>query len=68
MEPGDNPPIGIILSADNSDTLVKYTLPIDNKQIYASKYMLYLPKEEDLQKEMNKQLRLLKEKEYENEN
>ena len=38
------------------------TLPIDNKQIYASKYMLYLPKEEDLQNEMNKQLRLLNEK------
>ena len=61
MEPGDNPPIGIILSADKSDTLVKYTLPLDNKQIYASKYMLYLPKEEDLQSEMNKQLRLLEE-------
>ena len=61
MEPGDNPPIGIILSADKSDTLVRYTLPLDNKQIYASKYMLYLPKEEDLQKEMNKQIELLKE-------
>ena len=63
MEPGDNPPIGIILSADKSDTLVKYTLPIDNKQIYASKYMLYLPREEDLQNEMNKQIRLFNEKE-----
>ena len=63
MEPGDNPPIGIILSADKSDTLVKYTLPIDNKQIYASKYMLYLPKEEDLQNEMNKQIRLFNERE-----
>lgn len=59
MEPGDNPPIGIILSADKSDMLVKYTLPLDNKQIYASKYMLYLPKEEELQKEMNKQLKAL---------
>lgn len=59
MEPGDNPPIGIILSADKSDMLVKYTLPVDNKQIYASKYMLYLPKEEELQKEMNKQLKAL---------
>ena len=59
MEPGDNPPIGIILSADKSDTLVKYTLPLDNKQIYASKYMLYLPKEEDLRNEMNKQRELL---------
>lgn len=61
MEPGDNPPIGIVLCADKSDTLVRYTLPLDNKQIYASKYMLYLPKEEDLQNEMNKQLELLKE-------
>lgn len=59
MEPGDNPPIGIVLCADKSDTLVRYTLPLDNKQIYASKYMLYLPKEEDLQNEMNKQLELL---------
>ena len=66
MEPGDNPPIGIILSADKSDTLVKYTLPLDNKQIYASKYMLYLPKEEDLQKEMNKQLKLLNDSDIEN--
>lgn len=66
MEPGDNPPIGIILSADKSDTLVKYTLPLDNKQIYASKYMLYLPKEEDLQKEMNKQLKILNDSDIEN--
>lgn len=62
MEPGDNPPIGIILSSDKSDTLVKYTLPLDNNQIYASKYMLYLPKEEDLQNEMNKQRKLLEER------
>ena len=61
MEPGDNPPIGIILSADKSDMLVKYTLPLDNKQVFASKYMLYLPKEEELQNEMKKQLELLKE-------
>ena len=61
MEPGDNPPIGIVLCADKSDTLVKYTLPLDNKQIYASKYMLYLPKEEDLRNEINKQRELLEE-------
>lgn len=62
MEPGDNPPIGIILSADKSDMLVKYTLPLDNKQIFASKYMLYLPREEELQVEMKKQLEILEEK------
>ena len=65
MEPGDNPPIGIVLCADKSDTLVRYTLPLDNKQIYASKYMLYLPKEEELQNEMNKQLELLNSQEDE---
>ena len=62
MERGDNPPIGIVLCADKSDTLVRYTLPLDNKQIYASKYMLYLPKEEELRNEMNKQRELLEEK------
>ena len=59
MEPGDNPPVGIILSTDKSDTLVRYTLPLDNKQIFASKYMLYLPKEEDLRNEINKQKEFL---------
>jgi len=59
MEPGDTPPIGIVLCADKSDTLVRYTLPLDNKQIYASKYMLYLPKEEELRNEINKQRELL---------
>lgn len=59
MEEGDNPPIGIILCASKSDMLVKYTLPLDNKQIYASKYLLLLPKEEDLQKELNKQRELI---------
>lgn len=61
MESGDNPPVGIILSTDKSDTLVRYTLPLDNKQIYASKYMLYLPKEDELRNEMNKQIKLLEE-------
>ena len=61
MEPGDNPPIGIVLCADKSDTLVRYTLPLDNKQIYTSKYMLYLPKEEVLRDEMNKQRKILSE-------
>jgi predicted nuclease of restriction endonuclease-like (RecB) superfamily len=68
IEPGDNPPIGIILSTDKSDTLVKYTLPLDNKQIFASKYMLYLPKENDLRDEMNKQRKLLEEKGMREEN
>ena len=63
MEPGDNPPIGIVLCTSKSDTLVRYTLPLDNKQIFASKYMLYLPKEEELRSEIIKQRELLETKE-----
>lgn len=52
MNEGDNPPIGIILCSDKSDTLVKYTLPEGKHQIYTSKYMLYIPTEEELRKEI----------------
>jgi hypothetical protein len=52
MNSGDNPPVGIILCADKSEAIVRYTLPEDNKQIFASKYLLYLPTEEELKKEL----------------
>lgn len=52
MNENDNPPIGILLCADKSDTLVKYTLPEGNNQIFASKYQLYLPSEEELKREL----------------
>lgn len=41
MNEGDNPSIGILLCADKSDTLVRYTLPEDNTQIYAAKYAVH---------------------------
>lgn len=53
MNEGDNPPIGIVLCADKSDAIVKYTLPEDNNQIFASKYKLYMPTEEEFKKELN---------------
>ncbi|MCD7804904.1 MAG: PDDEXK nuclease domain-containing protein [Oscillospiraceae bacterium] len=52
MNEGDNPPIGILLCADKSDTLVRYTLPENNTQIYAAKYMAYMPTEEELKREL----------------
>ena len=55
MNEGDNSPIGIVLCADKSDSIVKYTLPEDEKQIFASKYKLYLPSEEELLNELNKE-------------
>lgn len=59
MNEGDNPPIGIILCADKSDSVVKYTLPEDNNQIYASNYKLYMPTEEELKHELAKEQELL---------
>ena len=52
MNEGDNPPIGIVLCAEKNDAIVKYTLPEDNNQIYASKYFTYLPTEEELKREL----------------
>ena len=51
----ENPPIGIILCSDKSDAVVRYTLPEDNKQIFASRYKLYLPTEEELAAEIQKE-------------
>lgn len=49
---GDNPPIGIVLCADKSESVVKYTLPENETQIFASNYKLYLPSEEELLREL----------------
>lgn len=53
MNEGDNPPVGILLCADKSDTLVRYTLPEQNTQIYAAEYMPYMPTAEELKRELN---------------
>lgn len=56
---GDNLPIGIILCADKSESVVKYTLPENNSQIFTSKYKLYMPTEEELKQELEKEQQLL---------
>jgi predicted nuclease of restriction endonuclease-like (RecB) superfamily len=55
MVEGENEPIGILLCADKNDAVVKFTLPEDNKNIYASKYKLYIPTEEELINEIKKE-------------
>jgi len=52
----ENPTVGVLLCADKNDTVVKYTLPEDNKTILASKYQLYLPTEKELVKELHREL------------
>ncbi len=51
----DNPTIGIILCSDKKDTIVKYSVLNDNKNLFASKYQLYLPTEKELALEIEKQ-------------
>jgi len=48
----ENPPIGIVLCADKNEAVVRYTLPEGNQQIFASRYKLYLPTEEELAAEL----------------
>jgi predicted nuclease of restriction endonuclease-like (RecB) superfamily len=52
-EEGDNPAIGMVLCTNKKDAVVKYTLPEGNTQIFASKYKLYLPTEEELRRELD---------------
>jgi predicted nuclease of restriction endonuclease-like (RecB) superfamily len=52
----ENPTIGVLLCADKNDAVVKYSLPENNTQIFASKYLLTLPTEEQLLEEIRKEL------------
>jgi hypothetical protein len=49
----DNPTIGIILCSQKNETIVKYSVLKESKQLFASKYKLYLPTEAELQQELN---------------
>ena len=46
--PEDNPTIGILLCSEKDETIVKYSVLNDKNNLYASKYLLILPKEEEL--------------------
>jgi hypothetical protein len=56
---GDNPSIGLILCSDKNETMVKYTLLEDSKQVFASKYKLYLPTERELKEELERERKVL---------
>ena len=53
---GDNPPIGIILSKEKDEFLVKYATYGMNSQLFVSKYQLYLPNQEELRRVISNQL------------
>lgn len=49
----ENPTIGILLCRDKKDAIVEMTLPEDNRQIFADKYMTILPSKEILKQLIN---------------
>lgn len=59
----ENPTIGILLCATKNDAVVKFTLPKEQKQIFASQYNLYLPTEKQLLDEINKEWESFEDKE-----
>lgn len=44
----DNPTIGIILCTEKDETIVKYSVLTENQRLFASRYRLYMPDEEEL--------------------
>lgn len=52
---GDNPTIGIILCSDTDEDIARYSILKGNEQLFASKYKLYLPTDEELRTEIEAQ-------------
>lgn len=59
MAEGENQPIGILLCAEKNKAVVKFTLPEGQKQIYISKYIHYLPTEDELRAEILREKELI---------
>ncbi len=56
---GDNPTIGLILCTEKEETIVKYSVLNESKQLFASKYLLYLPSEQELIEEIEREKALI---------
>jgi predicted nuclease of restriction endonuclease-like (RecB) superfamily len=55
----DNPTIGLILCVEKDKTIVKYSLLNENKQVFASKYKLYMPTIKELQDEITREKQVI---------
>jgi predicted nuclease of restriction endonuclease-like (RecB) superfamily len=55
----DNPTIGIVLVSDKDESIVKYSVLADNENLFASNYRLYLPSEEELKAELQRERELI---------
>lgn len=54
----DNPTIGIILCTEKDETIVRYSVLKENQQLFATRYKTYLPTEEELRKELDRERKL----------
>jgi predicted nuclease of restriction endonuclease-like (RecB) superfamily len=60
--PGDNPTVGIILCAAKDASIVRYSVLHGNEKLFATRYKLVLPSEEELRRELIREQRLLEER------
>ncbi|MDW7746836.1 PDDEXK nuclease domain-containing protein [Halomonas sp.] len=58
-ESNDNPTIGLILCSQKSEAVVKYSVLTDSEQMFAAKYLPYLPSEEELRRELERERALV---------
>lgn len=59
-QPKDNPTIGILLCTETDSTIARYSVLNENKQLFATKYLPYLPTEEELIAEIEREKQMLK--------
>ena len=57
--PGDNPTIGLILCSDKGKAVAKYSILNESRRIFASEYLQFLPTEEELRREIEKERRMI---------
>ena len=58
----DNPTIGLVLCSEKSEAEVKYSVLSEQKQLFAAKYLPYLPTEEELKRELEKERAVIQQK------
>lgn len=56
--PGDGPTIGLILCAEKNEAIARYSVLSEHKQLFAAKYVMYLPTEEELRRELERDRRI----------
>ena len=54
-EDDDQPTIGVLLCTDTDSTIARYSVLHENEQLFAAKYMTYMPSEEELRREIEQQ-------------